>query len=162
MNFSQYIADLEGGNWEFLFLCFVWACGILKFSGQEIEPMPLQWQHRILNTLSHWGTPIIYFLIYLFIYGCPSADGVPGPGIRSELKLPPNLQLWQCQILNPLCQARQGLNLCSRAPKTLQPFRHSRSSMCTLPGVIRCYWEFPVLIMLKRIYLVHCCLRERV
>ena len=34
--------------------------------------------------------------------GCPTADGVPGPGIRSELQLRPTLQLWQRQSFNPL------------------------------------------------------------
>ena len=30
---------------------------------------------------------------------------VPRPGVRSELHLGPALQVWQCQILNPLCKA---------------------------------------------------------
>ena len=38
--------------------------------------------------------------------GCPAAYGVPRSGIRSEPQLSPRLQLWQCQILNPLCWAR--------------------------------------------------------
>ena len=33
------------------------------------------------------------------------AYGVPGPGIRSKLQLQAMPQLWQCQILNPLCWA---------------------------------------------------------
>ena len=37
-------------------------------------------------------------LLFFFFFGQPSAYGIPGPGIRSEP------QLWQCQILNPLCQ----------------------------------------------------------
>ena len=31
---------------------------------------------------------------------------VPGPGIESKLELRPTTQLQQCQILNPLCRAR--------------------------------------------------------
>ena len=38
-------------------------------------------------------------------FGCPEAYGIPGTGIRSELLLPPTLQLQQCWILNPLCWA---------------------------------------------------------
>lgn len=37
------------------------------------------------------------------LFGLPMAQGVPEPGIRSELYLRPTPKLWQCRILNPLC-----------------------------------------------------------
>ena len=36
----------------------------------------------------------------------PIAYGVPQPGIRSEPRLRPKPKLWQRQIPNPMCQAR--------------------------------------------------------
>ena len=42
---------------------------------------------------------------FLFFLGHPKTDGVPRPGIKSELQLRPRPQLWQHQILNPLCRA---------------------------------------------------------
>ena len=42
----------------------------------------------------------------LFVFGLPTAYGIPRPGIRSEPQLWPTPQLQQHQILNPLCQAR--------------------------------------------------------
>lgn len=49
------------------------------------------------------GSPhffVVYFLF--FIFGCPSAYGVAGPGIRSEPQFQPQLQLQDLWILNPL------------------------------------------------------------
>ena len=43
------------------------------------------------------------FFFFFFFFGCVTAYGIPRPGIRSELQLQPVPQLWQCQILNPLC-----------------------------------------------------------
>ena len=48
----------------------------------------------------------VYILIFFFFFGHPMVYGVPGPGIRSEPQLWPKPQVWQCQILNPLCRAR--------------------------------------------------------
>ena len=42
-------------------------------------------------------------------FGHPEACGVAGPGIRSELQSQHKLQLRQCQILNPLCWARDQI-----------------------------------------------------
>ena len=47
----------------------------------------------------------IPFLFLFFFFGQPRAYGVPRPGIRSQLYSQPKLQLRQCWILNPLCQA---------------------------------------------------------
>ena len=41
------------------------------------------------------SSPINFVFVFGFYFGCPSACGVPGPGIRSELPL----QLWQSRIL---------------------------------------------------------------
>ena len=46
-----------------------------------------------------------FFSFLFFFFGHPMAYGVPGPGIRFQPKSRPKQQLWQCQILNPLCQA---------------------------------------------------------
>lgn len=53
----------------------------------------------------------ILFYIFFFFFGHPEAFGVSRPGIISELQLQPELQLWQYQVLNPLCQA--GERTCS-------------------------------------------------
>ena len=44
----------------------------------------------------------------LSFFGHPRAYGIPRAGIGSKLQLRPELQLWQCRILNPLCQAGDG------------------------------------------------------
>ena len=41
----------------------------------------------------------VFIFVFFFFFGHPTAHGIPGPGIRSELQLGPMLQLWQCQIL---------------------------------------------------------------
>ena len=46
----------------------------------------------------------IYLCMY-FIFGSPAAYGAPGPGISYEPQSKPKPQLWQCQILNPMCWA---------------------------------------------------------
>ena len=52
-------------------------------------------------------TKRIYIYIYIFFFlNHPEAYGVQEPGSQSELQLQPTPQLWQCQILNRLCQAR--------------------------------------------------------
>ena len=63
------------------------------------------------------------------------AFGVPGPGARSELQLWPELQLQQHQILNPLCQARDGTCV------PVLPRRHR--SHCTTAGTP----VFPILFV---------------
>jgi len=52
------------------------------------------------------GTEPSYFSFCFCFFGCPATYGVFRPGIRSELQSGPKPQLWQHQILNPLCQAR--------------------------------------------------------
>ena len=46
-----------------------------------------------------------HFLVFFF-FGHLMAYAVPRPEIRSELQMQPMLQLWQHQVLNPLCWAR--------------------------------------------------------
>ena len=62
------------------------------------------------------GLPGTFFLATRSIWSS-------GPGIRSQLQVPPSLQLWQCQLLNPPCRA--GVQIC--VPVLL---RHCRSH-CT-------------------------------
>ena len=58
-------------------------------------------------TVFFGGGQCLYVICNFFVcFGHPTAYGVPGPGIRSEPQLQCTLKLWQCQILNPLCQAR--------------------------------------------------------
>ena len=45
----------------------------------------------------------ISFLSF-FLFGYPSAYGVPRPGVRFELQSRPMPQMRQHQILNPLCE----------------------------------------------------------
>ena len=49
--------------------------------------------------------PSIYLFIFSFFSAHSVACWVPGPGIKSNPELWPILQMWQCWILNPLCQA---------------------------------------------------------
>ena len=66
---------------------------------------------------------VCYLFIYLFIFGCPTAYGVPRPGMRTELQLPPKLQLQQYWNFNPLCQPGiQSASQCSQdAAKPVVP-----------------------------------------
>ena len=59
--------------------------------------------------------------------GPPSAYGVPQPGIRCELQVPP--RLWQCQILNPLCWARDRTCDPVLPRRCRSPLHHSRDSI---------------------------------
>ena len=47
--------------------------------------------------------------IFSSFFVCPTAHGIPGLGIRSEPQVGPMLQLWQCWILKPVCQARDQI-----------------------------------------------------
>ena len=69
-----------------------------------------------------------------FFFGHPTAYGVPGLGIRSELQLQPKPQLRQCPIRNPVCWARD--RICIPALP-----RHCRSC-CTTAGTPRLYFFF--------------------
>ena len=68
----------------------------------------------------------IYFSFFFFFFDLPTAYGVPGPGIRSELWLRHMPTLRQHQIHNPL---GWGLNLRPSAPETPPILlHHSRNS----------------------------------
>ena len=58
----------------------------------------------------------ICILFIFFFFGCSAAYGVPGPGIRSQSYVRPKPQLQQARSLTHW--ARQGWNLCPRAPRT--------------------------------------------
>ena len=47
---------------------------------------------------------IVVYIFFLF-QPCQRHMEVPRPEIKSKPQLGPTPQLWQCQILNPLCQA---------------------------------------------------------
>ena len=51
----------------------------------------------------HFFFLFLFFFFFFFFFGYHIAYGVTEPGIRSEPQLQPKLQLWQRQILNPLC-----------------------------------------------------------
>ena len=61
--------------------------------------------YKIIPSITLYSLLLLYIYIYFFFFGCPMAYGISGPGIRSKPQLQHKLQLWQCQILNPLCQA---------------------------------------------------------
>ena len=50
--------------------------------------------------------PFSFFFSFFLPLPHPGHMGVPGPRMESELQLQPMLQLQKCQILNPLCWAR--------------------------------------------------------
>ena len=47
----------------------------------------------------------VFFFCLFLIFDHPMPYGVPGPEVRSEMQLPPKLQLQQYQILNPMSWA---------------------------------------------------------
>ena len=57
---------------------------------------------HLLSKLGNWWVLFSFFFSFLFFFGCPSAYGAHGPGVRSEPQPRTKLQLWQRQILNPL------------------------------------------------------------
>ena len=59
--------------------------------------------YNLLLHIYHW-----FFLIEKKFLDAPMALEVPGSGIKSKLQLQPMPQLWQCQILNPLCPSRNS------------------------------------------------------
>ena len=70
----------------------------------------------------------IKFSCFFPCFGCPTAYGVPRPGIRSELQLRPKPQLQQSGPLTH--RTRPETELRPRAPrKTPIPLRHSRNSL---------------------------------
>ena len=73
-----------------------------------------------LTSLTYWATTRIPENIFSSLFGCPRAYGLPGPGIKSALKLWPTVGLWQHGILNPLYQARNGTCIPSTAD-TIHP-----------------------------------------
>ena len=66
----------------------------------------------------------ISFFLFFFI-GHPAVYGVPRPGIKSKLELQPMPQLWQCQPLNPLCQAGGGTRVLDTAETPSILLHHS-------------------------------------
>ena len=94
------------------------------------------------KTLTKVGKNRTYRFVCLFLFfGRPTACGVPGPGIRSEMQLRPILQLWQCWMPNPLCQ---GLNLCHSAPETpVILLNNSRNSKGTYLNIIITIYDKP-------------------
>ena len=58
------------------------ACGMWNFlgqgsnSGHSCDPKPLQWQHTILNTLYHKGTPSVYYFIHIKNVVCFETEGL--------------------------------------------------------------------------------------
>ena len=107
----------SGGNWcSYSCSSLLWPpCFCSVFSSSAVSSLP-----------SSLSLSFFFFCFPFSFFGRPAAYVVPGSGIRSELQLWPKAQLWQCQVLNPLCRAGDG----SCAP--LLP-RH-RQSHCTTAG----------------------------
>ena len=74
--------------------------------------------------VDEFGLAIFFF--FFFHFWPPHSIRSFQARIRSELQLQPKPQLWQCQILNPLCWARNQTFV-------LAPPRH-RQSHCTTVG----------------------------
>ena len=58
----------------------------------------------------------------------PLTYGVPGLGIKADLKLQRTSQLRQCWIPNPLCQARDRTCICAATETPMTLLHHSRNS----------------------------------
>ena len=86
-----------------------------------MEFLSSEWLENLLKV-----TGALFFLLFIFlIFGCPSAYGLPGPGIRSHPQFQPKLR--QHWILNPPCRA--GGEPASSAPQApLILLHHSGNS----------------------------------
>ena len=67
-------------------------------------------------------------LYFFFVFGHSAAHGGPLPRIRSELQLRSKPKLQQCQVLNPLCQARNRTCTPALQRWCWPPLCHSRNS----------------------------------
>ena len=63
---------------------------------------------------------------FFFFFCCLIAYEVSGPGVQSKLKVSPTVQLWQCQILNPVSEARD---------QTSPPLQRHHQYHCTRVGI---------------------------
>ena len=93
-----------------------------------------------MHYLKHFRERILksFFFFFFPLFGHPTASGVPGPGIQSKLQLQPKLQLRQCWILNPPCQAGEQ----TRSPV---PPRHHQSH-CITRGTPKILTSFEIRI----------------
>ena len=93
--------------------------GIFKFICLSKSQIILQNGHNILPTVHEFSSSSTSFLTLVVLrgffgffvclfFGHPMAHEVPGPDIRYKQQLQPMLQQRQCQILNPMSQARDG------------------------------------------------------
>ena len=94
-----------------------WPVVIVMFTTSN-NNLRIDWSYRLEKSLRKR-----LFCFSFFVH--PVAHGVPVPGIRSRSEpwLQPVPQLWQCQILNPLCQPRDQTH---RVPPI--PLRHIGNS----------------------------------
>ena len=76
----------------------------LKLFPPNLPPASKYEASSTFSSLSVSGISLSKFFFFSF-FSCPAAYGVPRPGIRSKPRSGPKSQLWQCWILNPLCQA---------------------------------------------------------
>ena len=95
---------------------------------------------------------LLFFFFFFFFFFChPTAYGVPGPGIRSEPQLwltPHTPQLWQCQVINLLCQVRNWT--CVPMPQ------RCHQSCCATVGIpIALIFSYPHRVCPPRSHLTH-------
>ena len=82
----------------------------------------------------HLETEVLKLKLIFFSFGCPSAYGFPGRGIKSKPQLRPMLQLWYLWILNSLCLARDW----TRVPE----LQRCRQSYCITAGTPKFFFFF--------------------
>ena len=70
---------------------------------------------------------VSYVNFFFFFFGCFWAHDVSGSGISSKLQFQTTPQLWQRQILKPLCWAGES-NLSTSTPETPQNPLHHRGN----------------------------------
>ena len=105
-----------------------------------------QHSHQLWVVFFPFSHPFFFFFFFFPFSFLAIPHGVPGPGIRSELKSWPKPQVWQRQILNPLCQAQDqtcvpALPRCGRSHCTTAKthFRHSdRCVVCVIVAFDDC------------------------
>ena len=116
----------------------------------------LAYRHTFIQT-QYFSLSLSFLNFFLFLRPHPWHMEVPRLGVKSELQLPayttatatPDPRLicslhhgsQQCQILNPLREARDQTPTSSRTPcRVLNPLRHSRNSTIVLIFIFLSSW----------------------
>ena len=82
----------------------------------------------------------VNFRIFFFFWLHPNHTEVFGPGFKSKPQLRPTSHLWQCQMLNSLCQARNQTVLPQRKHQIFNLLYHSGKSQYLFVCLFVCFY----------------------